>query len=595
MSCFPEQGADLSQNLQELGERIAHLERRLARLEAAAGQPASPVVLAAATVAMDPIESEEPTLLQAAGLTPTAMVFLLGRSILVLAGAFLLRFTTESGTLPPLAGFGLGLTYALVLTGLAFQQGRVSAVEGVAHGVTGAIVAFPFLYESIVTLKLVGPLAGGGALALVATAGLLTAWYRRLRALAWMFTLPALGLVGALGFATAEPVFYAWLLVALGAGTTLLAYSRGWDLKRWLVAGLADAVIFRLSVLAADQTRGLNQGVLPVDGVQMLCVGLLAAYLGLFVFRALVQGRGVRAFHLCQSAAVLLIGFGGALRIAEAKGTGTSLLGLVAVVAALVGYAIAFRVVRQRHGRGRAFFYFASLGLVFLILGSDAVAGGAVLSGTWLALALVTAILGTRFDRVTLRAHSVVYLLIAGFQTGLIRSSLDAFTAGGHATWHQAGAMGLIALAVTAVVALILNRLRGSQDTGRWGRVPRFLALLLVLPGLSQLAVLGLVGLFGSLPPMADPHAVAAIRTGVMSLLAIGLALTARRPVLRDLRWLVYPVLGLELLKVVVEDLRLGSPLGLFFGFGLLGGALILAPRFLRQRQAVAGPLAEED
>ncbi len=75
------------------------------------------------------------------------------------------------------------------------------------------------------------------------------------------------------------------------------------------------------------------------------------------------------------------------------------------------------------------------------------------------------------------------------------------------------------------------------------------------------------------------------MRTGVLSIVAIGLALAARRKVLQELRWLVYPVLVLGLFKVVVEDLRLGNPLGLFFAFGMIGGALILAPRFLRRRE----------
>ena len=65
--------------------------------------------------------------------------------------------------------------------------------------------------------------------------------------------------------------------------------------------------------------------------------------------------------------------------------------------------------------------------------------------------------------------------------------------------------------------------------------------------------------------------------------MAIGLALLARKTVLQELRWLVYPVLVMGLAKIVVEDLRLGNPLGLFFAFAMIGGALILAPRFMRR------------
>ncbi len=573
----------MTQNDRQLHLRIEALEDRLTKLETslAAGRPEPEAPTVPAPSPLD----EDFSITSATGMTGTHMVFLLGRSIMVLGGAFLLRFTTESGVLPPLVGFGLGLTYGLVLIGLANRVGRSQTGEGIVHGLTGIMVAFPFLYETIVTLKLVSPIIGGLALALLTGAGLFTAWQRRMRLLAWGFTIPALGLTVALGFATGRPILFSALLLAMGAGTVLLAYTRGWHLKRWLVAGVVNLVIFRLSVMAADQATGTSQGDLSAAAVQNLCLSLMAVYLGLFVYRALVQGRGARAFDVAQSVAVLLIGFGGALRLTEATGSGGQMLGLIALLAGVGGYILAFTVIRQKHGRGRGFFYFASLGLVFLLLSSRATAHGTVLSVIWLSLGLAMAALGGRFDRVTLRTHSVVYLLLASVQTGLFISTIDAFTAGADTTWHQPGLMGVAALVATAGAAFILARLRGERETNRWRKAPRLLTLLLVVPGLTQLAVMALVSLTGESPPTADPQIVAAIRTGVLSVLAIGLALLARRPVLQELRWLVYPVLVLGLAKIVVEDLRLGNPLGLFFAFGMIGGALILAPRFMRRPQ----------
>jgi hypothetical protein len=72
----------------------------------------------------------------------------------------------------------------------------------------------------------------------------------------------------------------------------------------------------------------------------------------------------------------------------------------------------------------------------------------------------------------------------------------------------------------------------------------------------------------------------ASIRTGILSLCAIGLALVPRR-------WaadLVYPLLALIALKIAVEDLRHGVAATLFVSLGLFGLTLILAPRFRQAR-----------
>ena len=47
-------------------------------------------------------------------------------------------------------------------------------------------------------------------------------------------------------------------------------------------------------------------------------VALLLLYLGIFSFRTLVMGKGARGFCMVQTAAALLIGFGGAVRLAQA-------------------------------------------------------------------------------------------------------------------------------------------------------------------------------------------------------------------------------------------------------------------------------------
>lgn len=594
---------DHDRQIARLGEAVARLEMRVRALESTAGQDRADVAVT------QPAESHlAPNGLPApqgrpaasgppdgvagsmvAPRVPAAGIFtLLGRSILVLAGAFLLRLLTDTGALPPLLGVNLGMGYALLLILLAHRAaGREGSAGAVAYGMTAAVVIYPLLWETTARLHILSAGGGAAALAAVTAAGLLAAWHRRLRLLAWTFTLAALCVGVGLAFATAAQELYAAVLLALGVATTGLAYTRHWHLKRWFAASAADALILRLTVMAADPQAAGRQG-LSVGAVQALALALLVAYLGVFAYRALVMGRGVRVFDVCQSALVVAIGFGGAARIAQTWDRGTGLLGWAALLAALAGYTVAFTVVRQRHGRGRGFFYFAWLALVFLFLGSRLVAQGPWLGWFWILLGLTAAGLGGHFDRVTLRAHAVVYLALATVRTGLGQGVLDAFLAPADTTWSAPTLPGAVCLAAVAACYLMLIVLQKGRDLPVSRLLPRFFAAVLALLGLGYLAVVLLVGMMTPAPPGADPAVVALVRTAVLALTAVVLGMVVRRGHLRELAWLVHPILVVGIGKLVVEDLRRGTPLTLTLGFGLFGAALVLAPRLLRGARRAA-------
>ncbi len=305
---------DLSESIDKITESVRNLESRVFALE-----NREPIESAKAPQESPP-EFETEKIDEEFGFTrpsATRVFFLLGRSILILAGAFLLRALTDAGTFPPLVGFVLGLVYALALIFLSDHALRRRDESGAtALGLTAAVVAFPFLFETTALLKLVSPLTGGLILTVISGAALSSAWRRGVRLLSWVYSMAVLATVLAMGFATGASEFYATLLLALGVVTMLMSYTRRWYIKRWVVALCANLVIYRLTVLVTNPpTVGSGKHSLSLPAVQALAIALVVLYLGFFTYRALVLGRGVKAFDVIQSAAVLLIGFLGAIRI----------------------------------------------------------------------------------------------------------------------------------------------------------------------------------------------------------------------------------------------------------------------------------------
>ena len=564
----------LEKQFQKLSSQYHELSNRVAVLEGS--RVSFTETIEETTIVEDQYSESEP------GISATQFMFLLGRGILILAGGFLLRALTESGTIGPLVGFALGMVYSLGMIILAFRIFRgEDRIGATSLGLTAVLVAFPFLTESITQMHLVSAQTGGLSMGLVTAAGLWVAWYHRARFLAWAYCISSLIALVVLGFTAGAPIFFALLLLLLGMATLFLAYTRHWHLKRWLVAGVTNAVFLRLTIMATS--GGLDSANNPVSAPMMLALdlALIVVYLGVFCTRALVWGKGVKVFDVVQSFFALGFGFGGAIHIATNSGHWLNFLGWTALLAALAFYSIAFTVVRSRLGRGRGFFYFASLALVFLVLGSQVVAHGSWLSWSWLSLGLLMAILGSRFDRVTLRAHSVVYLVLASFHTGLLTSTMGSFVGSAGSPWLPLGLAGVVNLAVVLVCYSLFIFRRGHERDSKPRRAPGFFTAILSLMGLGYLAIVFFTRVLTATPPDADPAILAVIRTAILSVTSVLLAFACRSSRFRELAWLVYPLLGLGCLKILLEDMRQGNPLTHFVAFGFLGVALIIAPRLL--------------
>jgi hypothetical protein len=243
---------------------------------------------------------------------------------------------------------------------------------------------------------------------------------------------------------------------------------------------------------------------------------------------------------------------------------------------------VSFLFVDRRSGRGVNFFYFTTLALVLMLMGTLLLWGGSALAFFWLLLALVAATLGGRFDRVTLRVHCAAYALLAAYQVGLITRAWAAFSAPADPAWmtiHAAAPAILAGLMATYVLLVVTQRSRRADEAAR---LPRFVLAAAALLGLSAFVVILLHRSTAHWWGTSNPAVLATIRTGVLSVSAVLLAVAGRSRTIGELSWLVYPVLALGAVKLVAEDLRGGEAAALTVAFIFFGMALIFAPRLLR-------------
>jgi len=565
--------------LELLASRVAAIEGRLARLE-------SQEPVAAGRAAGGPAEANRPAdeSLADFGMPDVgSVVTLLGRTLFVLAGAFLLRALTDSGRLDAGPGVLLGLAFAITWIVMADRAGgRGHSASAAFHGVAFVLIAFPLLFEATTRFRFLNAGSAAAGLGGCTAIALAVGWRRHLQGLAWIATLGGLATAGALALATAELGPFALFLVLLGVAALWLGYMLEWTLLRWPVALVADLAILVLSV------RAVTPAAADTPGMAFSAQGLLlVAYLGSFATRTLLLNRDVIPFEVAQSIAAIVAGLGGAAYLTHMTGGGGLPLGVATLALAAGCYGAAAVFVERRQGRRRNYYFYTSAGLVFALAGGALAMPSAAVGLVYAVLGVVAAWAGRLSRRITYRAHGAAYLTAAVVATGLLPHVLYGLglpiVPGGRASIAM---LGVLALCGVAMWGLGPEAAPTAPSPGR--RVPRLIVLVLVLGGLLGAIV------SWALPPPASPYAVApglvaTVRTALLVAGILALALADRAWAFVEGAWLVYPLLVLTGLKFVLEDFRAGQPATLFVGFALYGLALIVGPRLCRRPGSTEG------
>lgn len=571
----------LELRLEALSLEVGALRQRVEALEHRAPATVETPVVAAA-----------PTVHQPGGREALITLPLVGRTFLVLGGAYVLRALTEAGVLNTHAGVVAGLLYAALFLLLADRAGGSGARASAAYrGLASLAVALPLLVEATTRLAVLSPWGAAVLLLGFTSAVLAVACHRALPLLAWLTTLGALATAAALLLTTRSPLPPAACVLALAAGLLWLAPEAPWTWLRWPVALAADLLV---AVVAGLAGRPAPVGVAPMAPIAagtaiafVLFLPLL--YLGHFAIATWALRRRLDLFDRIQTPAALVVGFGGALHVAFAAGLGLAPLGLGGLAVAGAVYWIS---LRPRPSFTPADGDVGALMALALALAAAPLAlQGLPLTLLWSTASLLAVLGAVGWLRPLLGLQSTAFALAAAIAAGVPAVAGRAFVGG---LGGRGGPDAAYCVAAAAALAAHLIFSRGvarcpSLDAGT---------------SRAALALTGAVGFCAwagalahaalALTAVSSPPAAAAVRSVVLALAALALALAGRFPLTARLAWLAHPVLVLGGLKLVFSDLRSGGTAPLVVSFAGYGTALIFVPQ-LRRWARRAEPAGDGD
>ena len=561
-------------------DRLSEIEARLERLEGVMRDlhlaDAVPRAIAS------PSDIALPAgLLQA---RPDAIVWLtlVGRTLMVLGGAYLIRAITESGRLSGSTGVVIGLGYALACLGAADRAGVRGdrKLSGAFHGLTAVLIGVPLLLEASTRFRFLSPETGAAALTTLTVLALSVAWHGRLQSVAAFAMIGSIGAALVLAARTNHPVPAAASLIVIGAATTAVADLREWPWLKWPPALAADLVVMALTsrVLVTH----------PLDDprtVTALHVLLVATYAAPAVWRTLVRGHPARPFDVLQTALAMAFGVGGlwATTHIQSPWAGVIIASVMGLGAA-GAYLAAFAVIEPRQGRAGTLVAYLTFGAALAFTAPALVASSATLAIFFALGALILTYAGRRLAQPAMMIHGAVFGVAAAIGSHFLATST--------AVWMTAGAWPAVAPLHTAVLAATAVCLGISpHEPPEAGRVSRWfsrtagmmLAMVVVYTG-GALLVRLLAMMLGGAP--VAPGVLASVRTVTLATLALAAALLGRGFGLKEFRWLVYPLLLVAGLKLLVDDFPHSDPGTLFPALAAYGAALILAPRLGRGRAA---------
>jgi len=564
---------DLLDALARLSDRLEIIERRVSALECSSATAHSRPSPVAAPVRGTPV-AEEADLPHTEGVFPVV-----GKAMLGIAGAYLLRAVAESGALPQWVIVALALAYAGMWLLWAARVPTSIPFTSTAYALTSSMILIPMLWELTLRFKILPASATAGILSVFAIGAGILAWKRNLTPLIWVASVTAVCTALALMIATHDlPPFIAALLIMALASEFAVDRNR-WLRLRFLVAPAADLAVWILLYIyslpahfRADYPEVQSAVLLALPWALFLIYGVSVT-----VRTAWLRHR-ITIFEIVQTVAAFLLAAFSLFWYEPALRTG---LGVFCLLFSAACYAAAF-IRFDPLPEQRNYYVYSTWSAFLLLAGSFLCLPPLLLVLLLSVVAILATVVGVRKNRLTPEFHGLLYLAAAAFASGLLDYAASALAG------TFPAAPGWIVWLVAAVV-LLCYAIGGRFPGELWNhRLLRLLSAILAASAAATLLVSALVWLAAVAMTPGVAH-VAVIRTLITCALALTLAFAGSRWQRIELVWTAYGTLALVTAKLLFEDLPHGHSGSIAISFFLYAIALIIVPRIARlglQRRA---------
>ena len=508
--------------------------------------------------------------------TPSGAVPILGKAVLGIAGAYLLRAIAESNSAPKLPVLFVAILYASFWMVWAVRIHAASRFASITYGITSTLILSPLLWESTVRFQVLSPAVAAAVTVAFVVLTIALAWRSDLQLIPWIATLSSVITALALIIETHElvPLTAALLAVAL---VTEAAACLGHRLTLRAIPALAAdfAVWLLVFVLASDS---IPEGYHPAAGgtIATLCFLLLAIYGASIGVRSFALRHPITIFEIGQAVIAFALTSYGVLRATH--GSIARPLGAAFILLAAVCYWGALsRFTEDAHALNRRV---SATWAAALLLAGNFLLFPANLQILFLCAAATAATLVyTRTRKLSLGMHASFYLVAATIASTLPAYTADAFSENvpGIPDWR------VWIVAITAASCYGLGA-PTEQDQGRRRLLWVTPAAMVAFTG-AALAIAAIVGLASRHLELV-PSSLSVIRTVVICAVALTLGLLGSFQRRIELAWLAYAVVALGTLKLLVEDLRFGNAASLVVSLLFYGLILILLPRVTKRRES---------
>ena len=560
--------------LEQVIERLEELERRVSALEGLAGGSTYPRLTG--TEIQEPrVRAPQRALpfLDASG----GAVPILGKAVLGIAGAYLLRAIAETGSIPKLPVLLVAIVYAALWMVWAARMHVTSRFASVTYALTSALILSPLLWESTIRFKVLSPAFAAGVLAAFVVLALALAWRENMQAIPWVAVLAAVGTCLALIIGTHElvPLTAALLAVALA---TEVAVCLGHRLTlRALSAVAADFAVW-LAIFVLTAPEGVPEAYHSVSPATItgLCLSLLAIYGGSIGVRSFGLRLRITFFEIGQGVIAFVVAAYGVMR--ATRGSAAAQLGVLFLLLAAACYWGALsRFTEEAYTRNRR--VSATWAAALLLAGSFLLYPANFRVPILCLMAAAAAFVYDRTRKFSLGLHASFYLVAAAAV-----SALPAYAASALAGSVPAAPGWTVWIVVISAVVCYAAGSRGGEDEGKRRLLWVVPAALVGFAG-AALAIAALVWLFANLV-QANASRLSVVRTMVNCALALALGFFGSRWKRAELGWIAYAAVVFGTLKLLFEDLRFGNAASLVVSLLFYGLILILLPRLMRRGQA---------